>query len=110
MAESDGMPNVPDNIEDPTPDQEHQSAEDSTPMNDEGTMAKVQLMTLNKQTGDLYNMVSDNEQLEGWVQEKLGIAASNINDIHNFLQYEKNKPKTLGAGDGAPAEPEHHPL
>ena len=108
IQELDGVPHTPtEPALDGSADVPHESAEDSTPINDEGQLAKVQLMTLNKQTGELYNMLGDNELLEGWVKEKLALSAGYITDIYNFLQYDKNKPKTLGSGEGAPAEPEH---
>lgn len=111
VAEADGVPDVPHNvdtaIEPASADVQHSSAEDTVPTTDAGQMAKVQLMTVNKQSGELYNMISDSEQLEGWVQEKLNLAAEYIASIHEFVTYDKTKPKTLGSGEGAPAEPDH---
>lgn len=71
----------------------------------EGYMAKAQLMSLNKQSGELYNMLGDNEELEAWVQSKITKASDYINAAYNYLQYEKNKANTIGNGEGAPADP-----
>ncbi len=71
----------------------------------EGYMAKAQLMSLNKQSGELYNMLSDNEELEAWIQSKITKASDYINAAYNYLQYEKNKANTIGNGEGVPADP-----
>lgn len=70
----------------------------------EGQMAKADLMAISKKAAELYNMVGENEGLEGWVQEKISLAADYINSVHSHLEYEKNKPQSLGSGDGAPAD------
>lgn len=70
----------------------------------EGEMAKAQLLSLHKQTGELYNMLGDNEELEGWVQDKLTKASDYINSVYNNMQYEKKKPASVGSGDGVPAD------
>lgn len=76
----------------------------------EGQMAKAQLLSLHKQAGELYNMLGDNEELEGWVQSKLTKAADYINAVYNNMQYEKNKPATIGNGMGATADKEPSPM
>lgn len=72
----------------------------------EGEMAKAQLLSLHKQAGELYNMLGDGEELEGWVQDKLTKASDYINSVFNNMQYEKNKPASVGSGDGTPADKE----
>jgi hypothetical protein len=72
----------------------------------EGHMAKADLLSIHKKAGELYNMIGENENLEGWVQAKITKAAEYINAIHNSLQYEKTKPMSLGNGDGSPADAE----
>ncbi len=71
----------------------------------EGYMAKAQLMSLNKQSGELYNMLGDNEELEAWIQSKITKASDYINAAYNYMQYEKNKANTIGNGEGTPADP-----
>lgn len=70
----------------------------------EGEMAKAQLMSIHKKSGEIYNMLGDNEELEGWVQAKLTKAAEYIEAVHNNLSYEKTKPATIGNGEGTPAD------
>jgi hypothetical protein len=70
----------------------------------EGDMAKSSLLALHKQAGELYNMISEDEELEGWVQAKITKAADYINAVYNNMQYEKNKPGSVGTGMGAPAD------
>lgn len=70
----------------------------------EGPMAKADLLNLHKQAGELYNMLGDNEELEGWVQSKITMAADYISAVYNNMQYEKSAPKTVGNGEGAPAD------
>jgi hypothetical protein len=70
----------------------------------EGEMARAQLMSIHKQTGELFNMIADGEELEGWVQHKLSLAADYISAVYNNLQYEKSNASTLGSGMGSPAD------
>jgi hypothetical protein len=72
----------------------------------EGSMAKADLLAIHKQAGELYNMLGENEELEGWVQSKITKAADYINSVYNNMQYEKNKPKSVGNGMGTPADGE----
>lgn len=75
----------------------------------EGRMAKSDLLALHKQAGELYNMLGDNEELEGWVQSKITLAADYIGAVYNNLQYEKSKPLSIGTGMGAPADSQTTP-
>ena len=50
-------------------------------------------------------MLSDNEELEAWIQSKITKASDYINAAYNYLQYEKNKANTIGNGEGTPAAP-----
>lgn len=70
----------------------------------EGSMAKADLLAIHKQAGELYNMIGEGEQLEGWVQSKITKAADYISSVYNNMQYEKNKPNSVGSGMGAPAD------
>jgi hypothetical protein len=72
----------------------------------EGDMARAQLMTVHKQSGELFNMISEQEHLEPWVQDKLSKAADYVNVVYNYLHYQKNKHASLGNGMGAPADGE----
>jgi len=70
----------------------------------EGEMAKAQLMSIHKRSGEVYNMLGDNEQLEGWVQAKLTKASEYLEAVYNNISYEKTKPASLGNGKGTPAD------
>lgn len=83
-------------------------ADDSIGTNDgeadhEAPMAKAQLMSIQKQAAELFNMMNDNEDLEGWVQDKLSKASDYINAVYQNTQYQKNQTTSLGNGDGSPA-------
>jgi hypothetical protein len=91
--------NVNEALDDTDAQNDSSSADDN-----EGNMAKAQLMNLNKQAGELYNMVNDGDSLEAWVQDKLSKAADYINVVYNYMQYEKNKPTSIGNGMGTPAD------
>jgi hypothetical protein len=70
----------------------------------EAPMARAQLMNIHKQSAELFNMIGEDEDLEGWVQHKLSLAADYINAVHSNMQYEKSNASTLGDGSGAPAD------
>ena len=70
----------------------------------EGQMAKADLMAIHKNSKEIYNMLGDNEELEGWVQSKITKAAEYMNAVYNNMNYEKNKPGSLGDGEGTPAD------
>lgn len=70
----------------------------------EGSMAKADLLSIHKKAGELYNMISEDEELEGWVQAKITKAAEYINAVHNNMQYEKTKPNSIGNGEMSPAD------
>jgi hypothetical protein len=85
-------------------------AEDNHMMDDKGVyddheapMAKAQLMNIHKQSAELFNMIADAEELEGWVQHKLSLAADYINAVHSNMQYEKSNVSSIGNGMGASA-------
>ena len=70
----------------------------------EGSMAKADLLSIHKKAGELYNMIGEDEELEGWVQAKITKAAEYITSVHNNMEYEKSKPATIGNGEMAPAD------
>jgi hypothetical protein len=87
-------------------DEESNDGQPSNANDHEGNMARAQLMTLSKQSSELFNMIGEEEGLEAWVQDKLGKASDYINTVYNFMQYEKHKHDNmaLGAGKGYPAD------
>lgn len=54
----------------------------------EGHMAKRQLTDLHEYSGKLLQMLSDNTDLEPWVQAKITIAADYIKTVKHYLEYE----------------------
>lgn len=57
----------------------------------ESDMAKNELYKLNKASKELYNLISDGENLEPWVFSKITVAASYIEGVKNYLEYNKFK-------------------
>lgn len=87
-------------------EQDQAPADDKGPVDDhEGSMAKADLLSIHKKSGELYNMIAEDEELEGWVQAKITKAAEYITAVHNNMEYEKTKPTTIGNGEMAPADP-----
>ncbi len=54
----------------------------------EGHMAKRQLTDLHEYSGKMLEMLSDNTDLEPWVQAKITIAADYIKTVKHYLEYE----------------------
>ena len=54
----------------------------------EGHMAKRQLTDVHEYSGKLLQMLSDNTDLEPWVQAKITIAADYIKTVKHYLEYE----------------------
>lgn len=57
----------------------------------EGQMAKTELKAICDKSGKLDTMLSDNDQLEAWVQSKISIAKMHIDAVHDYMMY-RNKP------------------
>lgn len=58
-------------------------------VDDEGKMARGQLMRMAKQAAALGNMMSDDKQLDGWVQSKLTKASDYLDSVHDYLMNNK---------------------
>jgi hypothetical protein len=54
---------------------------------DEGAMARGQLMQMVSQASMLARMMDDNRQLDGWVQSKLTMAADYLDSVHDYLMH-----------------------
>ena len=63
-------------------------------LDDEGAMAKGQLKSMYRKAKRLYRMLDDYDQLDGWVQSKLTIAADHVDTVYDFLR--NNKQDTTG--------------
>jgi len=55
----------------------------------EGAMAKQELIKLANYATNLQEHIEDDEQLEAWVQSKITIAATNIASVYHYIAYEK---------------------
>jgi hypothetical protein len=82
-----------------TPDNINNTVDDH-----EGEMARASLMRMHKQTAELFNMIAEGEELEGWVQQKISLAADYINAVYNSISYDKANVSSLGSGMGVPAD------
>lgn len=52
-------------------------------------MAKNELYKLHKGAKELYSIITDGENLEPWVFSKITLAASYIDSVKNYLEYNK---------------------
>jgi len=58
-------------------------------VDDEGAMAKGQLMRMVNQASGLARIMNDDTQLDGWVQSKLTMASDYLDSVHDFLMHSK---------------------
>ena len=58
-------------------------------VDDEGAMAKGQLMRMVNQASGLARIMNDDTQLDGWVQSKLTLASDYLDSVHDFLMHSK---------------------
>lgn len=56
----------------------------------EGEMAKGELQMLAKRATELANMMSDDMQLEAWVQSKITKAEDYINSVYDYMKTKGN--------------------
>ena len=64
----------------------------------EGRMAKSDLKRLAEYSAKLFNMLDENEELDGWVQEKISLAADYIGSVYHYLDYEKTAAEAINQG------------
>lgn len=64
-------------------------AMDESAMDDEGKMARGQLMRMVDQASKLAQIMDDYKQLDGWVQSKLTMASKYLDSVHDYLMYNK---------------------
>jgi hypothetical protein len=102
-AELDNMDPEMDQEMDSGMDQEMGAEGPEMSMGDqEGAMAKQELIKLANYASNLQEHIADDEQLEAWVQSKITIAATNIASVYHYLAYEK---KIGEYGDRLETEP-----
>ena len=57
----------------------------------EGRMAKQNLWKLANYAQELHDLISDDENLEPWVEEKIAVASFMIDSVAHYIQYEKHR-------------------
>ena len=75
-------------------------ASDSGEYDYEGQMAKTQLQTISRNSKDLIDMLSDNENMPEWVQSKITLAQDYISSVRDYLQSKEELEEV--------ANPAHH--
>jgi uncharacterized protein YegP (UPF0339 family) len=69
--------------------QESLNEDDWMQANDESSMAKSQLRSIQSNASKLMSMIGDNEQLDAWVQSKLTKAEDYLNSVEGYITGEK---------------------
>jgi len=59
---------------------------------DEGGVARRSLFHLGAQANQLHAMLADDENLEPWVQEKIAVAADNLENVFKHITYDRQNP------------------
>jgi len=57
----------------------------------EADMFKGHLYTMAKQARQLNEIISEHEDIEEWVQEKIAIAANMLDTVYDYMMYQKSK-------------------
>jgi len=60
-------------------------------LDDEGRMARGDLMQIAKQATDLAMIMNDDKQLDGWVQAKITKAADYLDSAYDYLMFNKQE-------------------
>jgi len=61
------------------------ATEDEQRGDDEGAMAKSRLNSLREMCDELCQILNDDDQLPGWVQDHLAVAHENLQQAHGYL-------------------------
>lgn len=72
---------------------------------EEGGMAKAQLQKIESYAAKLNEMIHPEDELEGWVQNKLSVVAAYMGDIKHYLDYELKE--NFGDGGGVHSKQRH---
>jgi hypothetical protein len=82
------MPSELDNM-DPEMGAEQEMGAEISHGDQEGAMAKQELIKLANYATSLQEHIEDDEELEAWVQAKITMAATNIASVYHYMAYEK---------------------
>jgi hypothetical protein len=69
-------------------------------VDDEGVLVKAQLYSLAKRAIELHQMLTDTDEIEGWIQSHIAVANDNILSVYQYMDYEA---ETLEEPAPAPA-------
>ena len=64
----------------------------------EGEMARSLLLRLAKYSTKLFNVIKEEQELEGWVQAKITKAADYISAVYHHLEYEQMARNQIESG------------
>lgn len=64
----------------------------------EAKMAKSDCYKMAKYAAKVFNMIDENDQLDGWVQEKITKAADYLSDVYHYLEYEQQARSQINSG------------
>lgn len=56
-------------------------------MQQEHAMLKSELLKMHRACEELCSMISDNEELPAWIQQKIAVAASMVDAVHHYMDY-----------------------
>ena len=63
-----------------------QSLKEAHGIDDEGSMAKRQLMAAGKAAYEMLDMLNDDDQLPSWLQSKITLASDYLEKAHRYMQ------------------------
>jgi len=75
----------------------------------EGYMAKQNLWKIGKYANELYELMSDDDCLEPWVEEKIAVAAYIMDSVGHYIEYSKHRSHEAAEGDMDTFEPSEEP-
>lgn len=64
----------------------------------EAKMARADLYKLAKYSAELFKIIDENEELDGWVSAKITKASDYISSVYHYLEYEKMTREAIDLG------------
>ena len=61
----------------------------------EAKMAKGEIRNMVKLGSELYNMIQEGDELDGWVSGYITLASDYINTVHQYMMEQKNANNTI---------------
>jgi hypothetical protein len=72
---------------------EHEEGQGVEKNPNEGSMSRQELFHLGEKANQLHALISDNEDLDPWVQAKITKAAGIVTEIFEFITYKSKNPE-----------------